>query len=81
MPAASSSSMDLIVTKFILTFKGEVESTYSLAVRTVELVKSLVECDTWNNADQLIKNIKCVHQKLEEELPQCQYNVAHNIIK
>lgn len=74
--------MDAVVSNFILSFsKGEKNSSYSLAVKTTALVKSLVECDTWNNADQLIKNIKCVHQKLEEELPQCQYNVAHNIIK
>lgn len=79
MPSASSSSMDLIVTKFILTFKGKVESSYSLAVRTVELVKSLVECDNWSNADQLIRNVKNVYTRLEEELPN--YHVTHNVIK
>lgn len=75
-------NMEVVLSKFILSFsKGEETSSYSLATRTTELVRSLVECDTWNNADQLIKNIKSLYQTLEEELPQCQYNVAHNIIK
>ena len=81
MPAEES-DMDDIVSKFILSFsKGEKYSSYSLAVKTTELVKSLVECDNWDNADQLIKNIKTVYQRMEYELPLCQYNVAHNVIK
>ena len=71
--------MDVLVTKFILTFTGDTESPYVLAVRTVDLVKSLVECDNWSNADTLIRNVKGVCSKLEEELPH--YHVIHNVIK
>ena len=78
MPAEGP-SMDVLVTKFISTFKGDTESPYALAVRTVDLVKSLVECDSWSNADTLIKSVKGVCSKLEEELPH--YHVIHNVIK
>jgi len=71
--------MDHLVNKFILSFKGEPESSYSLAVKTVSLVRSLVDSDNWSNADQLIRNIKNVYMKLEEEMPQ--YQVSHNVIK
>ena len=43
------------------------------------MVKSLVDSDNWSNADQLIRNIKTVYKKLEEELPHKQ--VSHNVIK
>ena len=78
MPGESA-SMDVLVTKFILSFRGETESSYSLAVRTVDLVRALVECDNWSNADTLIKNVKTVYKRLEEELPH--YHVTHNVIK
>jgi len=68
-----------LVTKFILSFRGETESSYSLAVRTVDLVRSLVECDNWSNAATLINNVKTVYKRLEEELPH--YHVTHNVIK
>ena len=72
--------MDIVVSKFILSIShGENDSSYSLAVKTTELVRSLVESDTWDNADKLIKNIKSVYQKLEDDLPHCY--VAHNVIK
>merc|ERR1711973_544112 len=38
-----------------------------------------VDSDNWSNADQLIRNIKNVYMKLEEEMPQ--YQVSHNVIK
>ena len=50
----------------ILTFTEDTESPYVLAVRTVDLVKSLVECDTWSNADTELKNVKRLCSKLEE---------------
>lgn len=78
MPGESA-SMDVLVTKFILSFRGETESSYSLAVRTVDLVRSLVECDNWSNAATLINNVKTVYKRLEEELPH--YHVTHNVIK
>ena len=72
--------MDIAVSQFICSLsKGENESSYSLAVKTTELVKSLVESDSWDNADSLIKNIKSVYQRLEDDLPHCY--VAHNVIK
>ena len=80
--SAELNNMEVVLSKFILSFsQGEKNSSYSLATKTTDLVRSVVECDTWNNADQLIKNIKSLYQRLEEELPQCHYNVAHNIIK
>ena len=80
MPAPNCSSSDLLVSQFILSLsKGEVETSYSMAVKTAEMVKTLVECDDWGMADQLIKKVRMVCKKLEEELPQL--NVVHNIIK
>ena len=72
--------MDTAVSQFICCLsKGDNDSSYSLAVKTTELVKSLVESDSWDNADSLIKNIKSVYQRLEDDLPHC--HVAHNVIK
>ena len=72
--------MDIAVSQFIVSLStGENDSSYSLAVKTTELVKSLVESDSWDNADSLIKNIKSVYQRLEDDLPHCY--VAHNVIK
>ena len=72
--------MDIAVSQFICSLsKGENDSSYSLAVKTTELVRSLVESDSWDNADSLIKNIKSVYQRLEDDLPPCY--VVHNVIK
>jgi len=80
MSPAPPSPSNHLVTQFILNHsKGADESSYSLAVETVEMVKSLVECDDWCMADELIKKIRKVCKQLEEELPQL--HVVHNIIK
>ena len=79
MPAELK-KMDASVSKFISCLsKGETDSSYRLAVQTTELVRSLVESDSWDTADSLIKNIKSVYQRLEDDLPHC--HVAHNVIK
>lgn len=82
MPAPSpvSSDADLMVSQFILSMsKGEMETSYNMAVKTAEMVKSLVECYDWGMADQLIKKVREVCKRLEEELPQL--HVVHNMIK
>jgi len=80
MPAPNPSSSDLLVAQFILSMsKGEMETSYNMAVKTAEMVKSLVECDDWGMADQLIKKVRMVCKRLEEELPQL--HVVHNMIK
>ena len=80
MPSEPSNPSDLLVSQFILSLsKGEVETSYSLAVKTAEMVKTLVECDDWCMADQLIKKARMVCKRLEEELPQL--HVTHNVIK
>ena len=43
------------------------------------MVKSLVECDDWGMADQLIKKVRMVCKRLEEDLPHL--HVVHNMIK
>jgi len=80
MPAQTPSSSDLLVSQFILSLsKGEVETSYNMAVKTAEMVKALVECDDWGMADQLIKKVRMVCKRLEEDLPQL--HVVHNMIK
>ena len=80
MPAQTPSSTDLLVSQFILSLsKGEVETSYNMAVKTAEMVKALVECDDWGMADQLIKKVRMVCKRLEEDLPQL--HVVHNMIK
>ena len=71
--------MDPVVSKFLLSFSSDSESSYGLAMRTVEMVRSLVDSDNWSTADQLIKNVKSVNTRLEEELPH--KHVSHNVIK
>jgi len=79
-PSPTSSDADLLVSKFILSrSKGEMETSYNMAVKTAEMMKSLVECYDWGMADQLIKKVKEVCKRLEEELPQL--HVVHNMIK
>jgi len=80
MPEPQSLSSDELVTSFVLSLsKGETESSFNMAIKTAELVKSLVECDDWGMADQLIKKVRTVCKKLEEELPHL--HVVHNMIK
>ena len=80
MPEPQSLSSDELVTSFVLSLsKGEMESSFNMAIKTAELVKSLVECDDWGMADQLIKKVRTVCKKLEEELPHL--HVVHNMIK
>ena len=59
--------MAALVNKFILTNTGDTESPWVIAVRTVDLVKSLVECDTWSNADTQLRNMKVHYSELEED--------------
>ena len=66
MPAEGGPDMDVLVTKFISTFTEDTESPYVIAARTVDLVKSLVECNTWSNADTQLTNVKGLCSKLEE---------------
>ena len=67
MHAEGGPSMAILVNKFILTNTGDTESPYVLAVRTMDLVKSLVECDTWCNADTQLRNMKVHCSELEED--------------
>lgn len=69
------------VDQFILelTVGGDSESNYSLVTKTAEMVKELVDTWEWGTADQLIRNVRIVGNKLELALPQM--HVVHNIIK
>jgi len=80
MPSSSTSPSELLVSQFLLSLsKSGGETSYNMAVRTAEMVKSLVESDDWGTADELIKKIQTVCKKLVTELPQL--HVVHNMIK
>jgi len=60
---------------------GAALSSYSLATRTVELVRCVVEEVEWATAEQLLRCLRAAARRVETALPEPKHFVVHNIFK
>jgi len=77
------SEEDTKVDEFVLslTVSGGSYSSYTLAIKTCELLSQVADSCEWSTAEQLIRRVRGLGRRVEQSLPSPQHYVVHNIVK